>query len=107
MRTLNIHYAGTRSVIHTREFNRDNSSHTNFALNFRLLFDEKTNKLKNVPGVEIRVPGFGETYTVEYLDDEKAIPYFASMVERMVSWGYERGVSVRAAPYDYRYGPGK
>ncbi|XP_074629609.1 lysosomal phospholipase A and acyltransferase-like [Acropora palmata] len=73
--------------------------------NMRLLFDEKTNKLKNVPGVEIRVPGFGETYTVEYLDDEKAIPYFASMVQRMVSWGYERGVSVRAAPYDYRYGP--
>ncbi|KAL9958911.1 hypothetical protein ACROYT_G035986 [Oculina patagonica] len=27
------------------------------------------------------------------------------MVDKLVSWGYERGVTVRAAPYDFRYGP--
>lgn len=28
------------------------------------------------------------------------------MVDALVSWGYQRGTSVRAAPYDFRYAPG-
>ena len=63
--------------------------------------------MKNAPGVDIRVPGFGDTNTIEHLDQNGLVMYFAPLVTRLVSWGYERGVTVRAAPYDYRYGPGK
>ena len=32
--------------------------------------------------------------------------YFGTMVSTMVdSWGYERGKSVRGAPYDFRFAP--
>lgn len=74
--------------------------------NSRLVYDEKTNTVKNAPGVETRVPGFGDTATVEYVDTTNLIGYFKPMVDALVSWGYERGVSVRAAPYDFRYAPG-
>lgn len=73
----------------------------------RLVYDESTMTMKNAPGVETRVPGFGETSTIEYLDTTGLIKYFAPMVETLVSWGYQRGETVRAAPYDFRYGPGK
>ncbi|XP_068689438.1 lysosomal phospholipase A and acyltransferase-like [Montipora foliosa] len=73
--------------------------------NMKLVFDKNTNKVKNAPGVDIRVPGFGDTNTIEHLDQNGLVMYFAPLVTRLVSWGYERGVTVRAAPYDYRYGP--
>lgn len=63
--------------------------------------------VKNAPGVETRVPGFGTTETIEYLDTQNLIAYFKSIVDTLVSLGYERGVSVRGAPYDFRYGTGK
>ena len=76
-------------------------------MKLRLVYDESTKTMKNAPGVETRVPGFGNTDTIEYLDTDNIIKYFAPMVDKLVSWGYERGVTVRAAPYDFRYGPGK
>ena len=75
-------------------------------MKFRLEYDESTKTMKNAPGVETRVPGFGDTSSIEYLDTDHLIKYFSAMVERLVSWGYERGVTVRGAPYDFRYGPG-
>ena len=63
--------------------------------------------MSNAPGVETRIPGFGVTDTIEYLDTDHLIKYFAPVVDALVSWGYERGVSVRAAPYDFRYAPGE
>jgi len=75
--------------------------------NLRLEYDEDTKTVKNAPGVQTRVPGFGDTSTIEHLDTDNWIKYFAPVVDRLVSWGYERGVTVRAAPYDFRYGPGK
>lgn len=71
----------------------------------RLVYDENTKTVKNAPGVDTRVPGFGTTNTIEYLDTDNLIKYFAPVVDSLVSWGYERGVTVRAAPYDFRYGP--
>ncbi|KAL9958912.1 hypothetical protein ACROYT_G035987 [Oculina patagonica] len=61
--------------------------------------------MKNAPGVKTRVPGFGNTSSIEYLDTDRLIKYFSPMVDKLVSWGYERGVTVRGAPYDFRYGP--
>ncbi len=63
----------------------------------------------NSSGVEVRVPGFGNTETVEFLDDEdrQKTPYFHTFVEHFVAKGYERGKSIRAAPYDWRLAAGK
>ena len=65
--------------------------------------------MSNNVGVQTRVPGFGQTDTVEYLDGTSypVVKYFAPMVDYLVALGYERGVSVRAAPYDFRYAPGE
>ena len=71
------------------------------------MYNEETNTVENAPGVEIRVPGFGNTDTIDHLDTDNLVAYFAPMTDIMVSWGYERGVTVRAAPYDFIYGPGK
>ena len=71
------------------------------------MYDGTTHTMKNAPGVETRVPGFGNTDTIEFLDTDHLVKYFAPVVDNLVSLGYERGVTVRAAPYDFRYGPGK
>lgn len=70
------------------------------------MYDKATNTVHNAPGVETRVPGFGQTNTIEYLDTNNLIKYFKPMVDALVSWGYQRGTTVRAAPYDFRYAPG-
>ena len=80
---------------------------TEFSFNLRLVYDENTNTVKNAPGVETRIPGFGNTETIEHLDTSNLIPYFKTMVNTLVSWGYKCGVSLRGAPYDFRYAPGK
>lgn len=33
--------------------------------------------------------------------------YFVNIVERLVSLGYQRGVNIKGAPYDYRKAPSK
>jgi hypothetical protein len=35
--------------------------------NFKLTYNEKTGRTENTPGVETRVPGFGDVRTIEYL----------------------------------------
>lgn len=62
--------------------------------------------------ITVEVPGFGETSTVENLSGEfltSLIPlldYFRDFVDYFVARGYERGTSIRAAPYDWRLAPG-
>jgi hypothetical protein len=45
-----------------------------FIDNFRLIFNEKTGRTENPPGVETRVPGFGQTEQIEYLSSLKFGP---------------------------------
>ena len=61
----------------------------------------------NNTGVEVRVPGFGNTNTVEFLDYSPPIPYFNTFVDYFDSRGYERGDTIRAVPYDWRLAGGK
>lgn len=37
----------------------------------RVVYNRSSGHMSNAPGVQIRVPGFGKTYSVEYLDDNK------------------------------------
>ena len=48
------------------------------------------------------VPGFGNTETVEFLDEFEVIAQFHEFVEFFVNKGYIRGKTIRAAPYDWR-----
>lgn len=76
-------------------------------------FDRNTGQYSSSSDeVTVEVPGFGETKTVENLSEEfitSLIPllnYFRDFVNYFVERGYERGKSIRAAPYDWRLGPG-
>lgn len=78
--------------------------------NVRLIYDNATRKTTNQPGVEIRVPGWGDPDVVEYLDPgDKFFSvsyYFKYIGDALVSHlGYVRNVSMRGAPYDFRKGP--
>ncbi|GFQ78904.1 phospholipase A2 group XV [Trichonephila clavata] len=75
--------------------------------NMRLVYDNETRTTSNAPGVSIRVPGFGNTTSVDWLDPSQISPsaYFTNIIEMLVTQGYRRGVDVRGAPYDFRKGP--
>ena len=78
--------------------------------NMRLEYNNITRTSHNPPGVYIRVPGFGQTETIEYLDPLKlsALGYFNNLVDKLVkNAGYTRGVDIRGAPYDFRKAPSK
>ncbi|XP_030059503.1 phosphatidylcholine-sterol acyltransferase [Microcaecilia unicolor] len=75
--------------------------------NIRLVYNRTTRRISNAPGVDIRVPGFGKTSSVEYLDNGKLAGYLHTMVQHLVNNGYMRDETVRAAPYDWRIVPNK
>ncbi|XP_020790902.1 group XV phospholipase A2 [Boleophthalmus pectinirostris] len=75
--------------------------------NIRLIYNSTTHTSSSPPGVEIRVPGFGQTYSLEYLDPSKHSVgmYFFNIVQQLVDWGYTRDNDIRGAPYDWRRAP--
>lgn len=80
-----------------------------WADNMRLEFDPSTQRSHNAAGVETRIVGWGDTASLESLDPALPFPSAATwrpLVQALVDdLGYERNVSVRAAPYDFRYSP--
>lgn len=75
--------------------------------NIRLVYNRTTHATQFPDGVDVRVPGFGQTFSLEFLDPSKSSvgSYFHTMVESLVGWGYTRGEDVRGAPYDWRRAP--
>ncbi|XP_063802310.1 phosphatidylcholine-sterol acyltransferase isoform X2 [Pseudophryne corroboree] len=73
--------------------------------NIRVVYNKTTRMATNAPGVDVRVPGFGKTFSVEYLDKSKLAGYFHTLVQNLVNNGYVRDETVRAAPYDWRIAP--
>ncbi|XP_056454893.1 phosphatidylcholine-sterol acyltransferase [Gadus chalcogrammus] len=73
--------------------------------NIRLVYNSSTRRSTNSPGVEVRVPGFGQTHSIEHLDIHRLAGYFHTMVQHLVNMGYARNETVRGAPYDWRLAP--
>ena len=64
--------------------------------------------MENSQGVYTRVPDFGNTSAIEWLDPNFHGPgvYFFPFVDALTRLaGYVRGKTIRAAPYDFRYDP--
>jgi len=83
-----------------------------WADNIKLVYNTTNRMSRNVHGVYTRVPGWGDTSGVEYLDPSwsawvlaDAGNYMKDMVGHLESVGLERGTSIRAAPYDFRFAP--
>ncbi|XP_069312424.1 lysosomal phospholipase A and acyltransferase isoform X3 [Eulemur rufifrons] len=75
--------------------------------NIRLVYNKTSRTTQFPDGVDVRVPGFGKTFSLEFLDPSKRSvgSYFHTMVESLVDWGYTRDEDVRGAPYDWRRAP--
>merc|ERR1719468_67057 len=69
-------------------------------------YDPKTRTTRNNDGVEIRVPGFGNSTTVELIGNGtlggSSNLYFHPIAEALVKLGYRRGVDMHGAPFDFR-----
>ncbi|XP_025836355.1 group XV phospholipase A2 isoform X2 [Agrilus planipennis] len=75
--------------------------------NVKLNYDNVTRKTFNQPGVETRIPGFGSSETVEWLDPSHASTgaYFKYIGDILVKLGHERNITIKGAPYDFRKAP--
>ena len=76
--------------------------------NIRLVYDTASDSFSNSPGVDVRVPCYGEVCGVEYLDESLKVSdsaYFHDLIEAFAQAGYVRGANIRSAPYDFRYSP--
>ncbi|XP_006878729.1 PREDICTED: group XV phospholipase A2 [Elephantulus edwardii] len=75
--------------------------------NIRLIYNATSRATQLPVGVDVRVPGFGQTFSLEFLDPSRwsVGSYFHTIVESLVGWGYTRGKDVRGAPYDWRRAP--
>ena len=74
----------------------------------RLNYDATTDTYTPNAGVSVRVAGADgrDVRKAEYLDGFGVVSYFHDMVEYFVDRGYVRDVSIRAAPYDWRFAAG-
>jgi len=83
-----------------------------WANTIKLVYNKTSKTSSNVEGVSTRVPGWGDTSSMEYLDPSwsawvlgDAGNYLHDLVEFLVKQGYTRGADLRGAPYDFRFAP--
>ncbi len=75
----------------------------------RLQYDKSSNTYQNESNFDVQVLGFGDTNTVEYSvkhGKKMMKEYFKPFIKHFTRCGYEKGVSIRAAPYDWRMAAG-
>lgn len=77
-----------------------------FAERMLLVYDENIDDYRNADGVETRVPYFGSTKGLQYLDPHlKSISeYMTTLITKLEQIGYKDGQNLFGAPYDFRYG---
>ncbi|KAG1693156.1 Group XV phospholipase A2 [Nymphon striatum] len=79
-----------------------------FVDNMKLRYDNVTRRTYDADGVHITAPGFGDTKTIEYIDPHQILSqgdYYGEMVKFLISKGYQRNITLRGAPYDFRRAP--
>nr|XP_008516435.1 PREDICTED: phosphatidylcholine-sterol acyltransferase isoform X1 [Equus przewalskii] len=64
--------------------------------NTRVVYNRSSGRVSNAPGVQIRVPGFGKTYSVEYLDTSKLAGVYIGGKSGTLGCGGPIGAVVRA-----------
>lgn len=71
-----------------------------------LKYDAKTRTTLNNDGVQTRIPGFGNTSSVEAIGDDSSLGearfYYKNIADALVDLGYKRGIDLHGAPYDFR-----
>jgi len=76
-------------------------------------WNSSTGELTDKPSLESRTKGWGNTTTIDYLDPDLHPRYvkgkgsvFGFLIEHLVdTYGYQPGVDLRGAPYDWRRAP--
>ncbi len=71
------------------------------------MYNATTRTTSNSPGVETRIPGWGNSEPVEWVDPSHASQgsYFNVIGNALVKQGWIRNKSIRGAPYDFRKAP--
>ncbi|EPS60722.1 hypothetical protein M569_14079, partial [Genlisea aurea] len=77
-----------------------------FNRRMKLHFDPEEDDYRNAPGVETRVPYFGDVQGLLYLNPNlKGITsYMEPLVKSLEKLGYRNGENLFGAPYDFRHG---
>ncbi|MED6124147.1 Lecithin-cholesterol acyltransferase-like 1 [Stylosanthes scabra] len=77
-----------------------------FADRMSLHYNQELDDYFNTPGVLTRVPNFGSTSSLLYLNPrlKYVTEYMASLVNSLEELGYIEGETLFGAPYDFRYG---
>nr|AFK36900.1 unknown [Lotus japonicus] len=77
-----------------------------FARRMTLHYNPELDDFFNTPGVQTRVPHFGSTKSLLYLNPRLKLitEYMASLVDSLEELGYIDGETLFGAPYDFRYG---
>uniref|UniRef100_A0A1B0AJP7 Group XV phospholipase A2 n=2 Tax=Glossina TaxID=44049 RepID=A0A1B0AJP7_GLOPL len=75
--------------------------------NIKLYYDNITRTTHNTPGVETRVPGWGDPEVVHWIDPSHNMngAYFIDIGNLLISRGYDSKKNIRGAPYDFRKAP--
>lgn len=79
----------------------------------KLTYDNGTRKTHNSDGVKIRLPEFGRTEEIEWIDSTPIVDHFDSgayyyhLAHALTNRGYVRGKNLFGAAYDFRKGPSK
>lgn len=79
----------------------------------RLTYDNVTRRTNNTPGVEIKLPEWGRTEDLEWVDSTPLVDhwdygaYYNYIASALVNRGYSRGRTLFGAPFDFRKGPSK
>lgn len=74
-----------------------------------MTYDKETRQTENLPGIHTGIKNFGSVDSVRYavVNSLLAIPYFEILINTLEKEGYTPGLSIRAAPYDFRKSPSK
>ncbi|WOK95599.1 hypothetical protein Cni_G04306 [Canna indica] len=84
----------------------DSAGQLCFAEQLSLVYDADDDDYRNVPGVETRVPFFGSTLGLRFLDPDHKDSSLCmdTLVKSLEEIGYDDGLNLFGAPYDFRYG---